>query len=522
MCNRNPYHPIRINPHLFYGADRQEMIFEIVSGLKRGESFAVVGGRRLGKTTLLRRLKLEIEHTAPNILPIYVDVQALPYVYSALEVFDWLKYQVIAQVGITLEGSIQSYPPRWIVEILNRTGYHKIVLIVDEFDAFRSYPWSDTLFNNFRALIQNMPGISDKFGIVVAGARTMDVLHEGFGSPLANVLTWRYLSVLLKEDALRLICEPVNEQFPATISTRVWEMSGGHPYIIQFIMYHLCENYGQGHLENILEHIEEKFVGENEILLKQLWFDHLEEPERRVFRALQHEGAMTLDALITRLGIKRGVVQKYLKILSFVGVVRKEGDLYTPAGSLLDRWIKENDFETDPGMDSTTSCTLRDLLEETEKAIRKFVVIQLENMGEAENIPKIFSEEIARARERYAKERSADGDVPLMELFAFTDFAFPFKVVERFWKGFFWSFHENARVKILGKDPNKAKLRFEERYETLVRVRNAIAHSRPVEELEQDKARVYSREILALVSSVESTTTRVANSSTILLKDLAC
>ncbi|RLB37842.1 MAG: hypothetical protein DRH12_13775 [Deltaproteobacteria bacterium] len=499
---QNPYHWLIVNPDLFYGSERLKMVKEIISGIFRCESFAIVGGRRLGKTTLLRRLEKEIRRTCPALLPVYIDAQAMPGASSSGEAFEWIRGCVENTIHADLTGN-NRHLGGWIPAATDKANCLKLVLLFDEFDSFREYAWCSTFFNNLRALIHNTPGISEKLSVVVAGARTMQTLRDSPGSPLANVLTWRYLSLLNEADTKRMVHEPTAGRFSPEVGERVWSESGGHPFIIQFLMYHLCEWERELGVEQALEMAKNKLIEEHDILFRQWWFDHIEEKEREVYRTLRR-GRMTVEQIAKDLGYKESIIRELIKTLLYIGLVRREEGLYAISGEIFDKWVQDNDVEKqrDEVKLAPASHSLHELFDEVEKAIREFVTIRLIQINELKNLPKIFPDQVQKANEIYRKERGVDQDCPLEEILLFSDFAFPFEIVLRFWKSFYGAFSQ-TRDKILGRDVNKAKQRFEERKEVLTVIRNKIRHSRSITDDERNKARVFCRDLLQLLPNKE-------------------
>jgi hypothetical protein len=274
---KNPYDWLRPTPDLFYGRNRLEMIEEVIAGLKRGESFAIVGGRRLGKTTLLQRLHKEItmqqDHT--GLFSIYFDAQNMPGASSAAEAMEWIKRSVGVAINFDLMRR-DEWLGEWVIRVVEKMKCLRLILLIDEFDSFREYEWRHIFFNNLRALIHNSPGISEKLSIVVTGGRAMQDMRNSPGSPLANVLTWKYLSLLNEEDTKRLVHEPTAGRFHFSVGETVWKNTGGHPFIAQYLMYHLCIWNEEGmSVEEALKRAECKFIEEHDIVFKQWWFDHL-------------------------------------------------------------------------------------------------------------------------------------------------------------------------------------------------------------------------------------------------------
>lgn len=492
----NPYHWLRVNPNLFYGTERMFMILDICNRLSQGESFAVVGGRRLGKTTFLRRLELEIKRSNRYLYPVYIDAQAMPYVASSDEAFKWICKHVEKAIGMNVEKADQF--EEWMGSFLKKKQCLKLVLIIDEFDAFSEYDWCHTFFDNWRALIHNTPGISEHLGIVLAGVRISERLLVRQGSPLANVLSWKYLSLLNEEDTKQLVHEPTKGLFPAKVSEIVWEKTRGHPFLIQFLMHHLCASRMETNFEQVLDQAEQRLRDEHDIIFRQWWFDHIGERERKIYRALV-KGA-TIEEIIQKLGYKAGEVREGLRTLSYVGLVRKLDGHYAVAGLIFNRWLEENDIYLEAfGQQLGADSSLHDIFDELERKLRCFVTKRLREIEELSNLYRVFPEQIKKAHEKYKEENKVDQPCPIEQLIAYTDFAFPFEIILKFWKQFYEVFSLPARDKILGRDPNKAKQRFEERKDVLTRIRNAVRHSRPVDEEDREKARIFCKDILALL-----------------------
>ncbi|BCW94623.1 MAG: ATP-binding protein [Fimbriimonadales bacterium] len=488
----NPFDWLRINPSLFYGKHRLNLIHEVSKGLLRGESYALVGGRRMGKTTFLRRLNEELQRI--NHLSVsYIDIQTMPSCSDASQALAWLTGE--DSIGLSASG----------IEIVIRTiqakkkhGYAKVVWLLDEFDSIREFGWHPVFFNNLRSLLHNTQETSGYLTIVAAGSRTMQVLRESPGSPLANVLSWKYLMLLDEEDSYLLVSEPTQNRFPKELCSIVWEKTGGHPFLIQYLMYQVCSSTDEW--TRAIELAEQKLWDEHDVIFRQWWFDHLGEDERRVYRSMEDNTLLSAEEINMRTKIGMGKVRDALRVLCYVGLAHKEQNKYKISGTTCQEWICQNDVPEETVFYdryvSSPTATLRELLSQLEDEIRRFVTSKLVQMERIHELPKIFKSEIEEANRRYKKENSRYEDCSLNEILWYTDFDFPFKVIFRFWKLFYPLFSEKYKYKILGKDKEKAKLRFEERLEVLVRIRNSLAHSRPISQEEAEKGRIFCRDIL--------------------------
>jgi predicted transcriptional regulator len=495
----NPYHWLSTQSNLFYGKERTLLIEEIINRLQGGESFAILGGRRLGKTTLLRRLEQELRTRKIGLFPVYIDAQTMPEASTSQEAFEWIRKQVCSQLGTNLEGSAED-PANWIVKAAEIANCLRLVLLIDEFDMFREYPWSRIFFNNWRAIIHNIPDVSRRVAVVLAGGRRMLALQESPGSPLANVLAWKYLSVLSKSDNLQMVNEPTGGRFGEEFAERVWLETGGHPFLIQFLMHHVCGLAETTSVEEALAVAKDRFLEEHDIVFRQWWFDHLEEDERQVYRLLSMKGVATLEEIASGIGLNLNAIRNCVRTLSWVGIVRWSGERCERAGNLFDEWVRDNDISKQSLNAGLANLSLHELYDELERAMRSFVITQLKRFGYLNNLPKLFPDHVQKANLNYQKSKRSAQDCPLEELLEYGDFSWPFEIILSYWKDFYQSFSAKARDRILGKDPNKAKQRFEERKDVLTEIRNAIRHARAITDDDREKARVFCRDIIALMS----------------------
>ena len=78
----------------------------------------------------------------------------------------------------------------------------------DEIEHIFVTQWASGFFANWRALLSNIPDMSIYFGAVFSGARELEILQHDIGSPLMDILEWRNLHSLSREDTADLIRKP--------------------------------------------------------------------------------------------------------------------------------------------------------------------------------------------------------------------------------------------------------------------------------------------------------------------------
>jgi predicted nucleotide-binding protein len=232
--------------NLFTGYDSARR--RIMRGLRNGGSFAILGGRRCGKTSFLLQMEKDLyaESSGNNrLLPRLLDMQAFTPRSSAdffravydttvqdigpppAEVSGYQSFlTVLDRVSPALE---RHYGSDWI-----------IVLLIDEFEtAIERLPDSECI-ENLRNLL-TLSRFKRHFRAIIAGVFSPSEL-QAKGSPLNN-LNPEYLSILSNEEAQSLITVGFADRLAEPLASSVMEQSGRHPYILQGVLGYLwdCE-----------------------------------------------------------------------------------------------------------------------------------------------------------------------------------------------------------------------------------------------------------------------------------------
>lgn len=334
MAFENPYKPRQVDLKLFFGKDRAKLVKEICNDLRTYcESSAVVGGQRMGKTTLLMKIKEELSDKG-KVQCFYVDAQSRPQLGDSNAAFAWLgSHAGMGNSGYTDFGRVLK--TTWVSD----RGYSKVVFLIDEFDAFGAYEWHRHFFDNLRSLLVNNMEIRDRLGVVVAGPRKLEsLLLGGEGSPLGNILSWRYLALLDEEDSKQLVSVPTDANVPEDVQELVFDKTGGQPYFIQYLMSKAYDG-NPDETRPKLNRAEADFIGKNEQTFRLWWDNHLEANERAVFSLLLQSGSLSKSAI--RKELPGLAVKDVLRTLSYIGFVKSVGEEYAVAGSILRKWASE-------------------------------------------------------------------------------------------------------------------------------------------------------------------------------------
>ncbi|MCP4542429.1 MAG: protein kinase [Chloroflexi bacterium] len=230
-----------IIPFIITGPTSKEMFFGRESDLERVRkqavysSFAIIGGRRIGKSSFLLHLH-RIRLSAAGIYTIYHDCSTTPTYedFLSANIRDW---QPEAPVDA----------PATFADFLHSPRFDRsTVLLLDEADklvpADRASDWP--LFNALRALSN-----SGYAQLILSGERALRNALRDPKSPLfnfANVMLLGPLDYPAVEDLItqpmrQLAVELVDEK---AIINSIWEFTSGHPNVVQRLCCRLIQRFG--------------------------------------------------------------------------------------------------------------------------------------------------------------------------------------------------------------------------------------------------------------------------------------
>jgi predicted nucleotide-binding protein len=345
---RNPYN-CSLEGNLFVGYS--EPLRQTILGLENGKSYAVLGGRRCGKSSLLLEVAKKLLETAPSatrvspsrsirLLPRTLNIHAVVprtpadffgaiyrVVTDGLTVQPWSgsRYQdFLTRLDEIAPVIKQAHGPEWA-----------IVLLIDELDAAVATLPDSECFQNLRNLLMASE-YSRHFRMVASGITSLSSLILDRSSPLNNLDPF-YLGILGVEEAHELMRAGFPLGLPVGVEDRLFELTGRHPYIIQGLL-----EYG-GTTDPSAESLAisaRRFVRDRAGTFTG-WLGQFGEAGRVVYRELTKSA---ISAKELRSKLPRALsVQDGLLALSYHGVI-DESDLDQPkiSGTIFRDWFLEN------------------------------------------------------------------------------------------------------------------------------------------------------------------------------------
>ena len=352
MPDTNPYNATKPG-HLFAGYE--QTMQHMLQGLADGSSYAVIGGRRAGKTSFLMKLESEIINDAiPGktawvvkdsalALPGKIDREFLfKRLYSKLsegwEAPDWQcddsdeAYDCFLELTKNLAARFMEKSPNWLV-----------VLILDELDAIKQKLGDDdAYFTNLRHLLMESP-FKGQIRLVASGVRAMEALIGSGSSPLNNLIS-KPLSILSEGQARRLIRKGFADGIDS--ETEMLKVTGRHPYLMQAILQR-CWSATNGNGANVnralIQQSCQQYLREHDDFKR--WVKHFTEYDHRVYYSLSQgpEDGLELSELRKQSNLGFGIgIDDIIKTFSYHGIVDDEiQDQPRIAGTLFRGWYLE-------------------------------------------------------------------------------------------------------------------------------------------------------------------------------------
>jgi predicted nucleotide-binding protein len=336
----NPFNCSRPG-NLFVGYSdlRQRML----RGLENGKSYAVLGGRRCGKTSFLMKMEEDMKQGySRHLHPCMLDMQAV-VPRSPADFFRAVYNLTVAGTesppwsGTNYQDFLASLD-RVRAQVEQRDGPDWVkVLLVDELDSGAAKLPDSECLQNLRNLLMNSR-FSRNFRVVATGVSSLSELITDRSSPLNN-LDPEYLGVLGREEARSLVIVGFPEGLPARMETLLFGHTGRHPYILQGMLEYLWDS-GREVDERMLQTAGQRFVRDRAGTFRR-WIQDFRAEGCAVFQALT-ESPLSARELRGRIA-KNLSVDEGLRTLGYHGVI-DETDLNAPSVSstLFRDWFTDN------------------------------------------------------------------------------------------------------------------------------------------------------------------------------------
>jgi AAA+ ATPase superfamily predicted ATPase len=527
-----------INPYLnrgmlrnegdFFG--REEEIHNIYMRIthKSPQSCSVVGERRIGKSSLLYHLSKKRGRFS-NYLPpdhdelycVFYDLQSERSI-TVQRFFGKLKQktvQVLGDIAPALRNTrVQDECEEDIFEALVERASDDGCRLIFFFDEFESITQNQNFDEQFFSQLRHIAYTYNAAFVTSSQEDLSTLCHTDAiaQSPFFNIFTKVNLQLLKEKEALVLIQEPAKAQgvhFTDREIDLVLELAGCHPFFIQIACSHLFElkrSKGQATLSSAdRDRIREDFLAEA-IDHFDYSLKHLDDRERSVLRAIATSPVFDTVAsgTVSEMGSlkRKGLVVdqddnlspfslSFLEFLQSLSAIPNAEDgqiaIVTNDGERLVRDQEEGDYDG----------IVWHLIISLEKRLR-LLLTQRSRDRWGENWEQHFEKRYPDMYQSWVEKQQKD--IQAFQSYERADIIFDYayldelcKLVEDDWD----FFREVFEFKPGQGKRNKQSLH--QKLENIVRVRNPLAHGRPVPDTELRRAHVSCHDISKQIDTWE-------------------
>jgi hypothetical protein len=256
----NPYvvgTPLKAGSPMFFGRkDVMDFILEHLTAAHRN-NLVLIGQRRTGKSSLLKQLPLVL---GKDFLPVYLDGQSLA-LDPGLPAF---LHAVAVEISLALEERGWKVPPPdlaqfsdhptaifekgFLASVRRTIGSRHLLLLLDEFEELESAARRETLNASIFPFLRHLIQHSENLSVIFCGTHRLEELASDYWSVLFNISLYRHIGFLTREEAVRLIQEPVaagGMRYDDLALDKIWRVTTGHPYFLQLICHSLVNRHNR-------------------------------------------------------------------------------------------------------------------------------------------------------------------------------------------------------------------------------------------------------------------------------------
>jgi len=211
--------------------------------------------------------------------------------------------------------------------------------------VLQHHSWSMTFFNNIRSLTQNEDPDLKSISWVIAGTLAIDSLYKVAGSPFLNVISAALRLGPLEEDAaFQLIQKPTGNRVPAEVANTVYAESGGHPFLIQYLM---AQTLGMSKGDpsaltsaHVNRAIEWFFARRSDF---EFWTGKFTPVDDAVYALIARSTTETPKSEVIRHTGDAPAANHSLALLAHCGLIRETArNRFRYSGEMFRRWFSEN------------------------------------------------------------------------------------------------------------------------------------------------------------------------------------
>ncbi|NIR06298.1 MAG: AAA family ATPase [Candidatus Aminicenantes bacterium] len=222
---------------------RKEDLERVISGVMKGDYWAILGPRQIGKTTFLRQVK----NTFRNAHFIYFNFEEAPT--DKDDFYRWIKNRLETEIpseqtkfSFRWWGTTPEFKFFQFLEKFAPGAEKRIVLM---FDDIGGISFAGDFLRNWRRVYheRNHKKELDRYRVIITGAVDLIELTQGPTSPF-NIAKTIFIRDFSMEESKKLIDEPfkkLNIRIDPDAEQNLISYLSGHPQLLQHLCYLLVQ-----------------------------------------------------------------------------------------------------------------------------------------------------------------------------------------------------------------------------------------------------------------------------------------
>ena len=342
----------------------------------------LLGGRRLGKTSLLHALEWSMlncdSHRLRRTFPVLVNLQR-----EQPRDMEYLLHVMVNRLceatsscrellGKTLMGKPSSELDSGIIrretsdlrckacltryefrraiinscDDLQEWNFEGVCFLIDEAEfVVRQADLANSAWGYFRSLCDDDVAVAPRLGLILTGYRNLNEYQQQVGSPLLNIAHKRWLTTFTLDEAKELIVRRADgERIELTVNdiNLIIKLTGGHPFLTQQLLNYTFDIY-HSDVDHIIHESAQRLRQEWEHVFSD-WWGAFDEADRIVYHALVGCSEATIKDIKGLTHLSLGKVRKALQMLTGTGVIhRLDPERYSIGTLLFRKWVMEDE-----------------------------------------------------------------------------------------------------------------------------------------------------------------------------------
>jgi hypothetical protein len=198
--------------------------------------------------------------------------------------------------------------------------------------------WGSDFFANWNSLLTKTPNLGSSLTTVFAGTSELYKVSKDIGSPLSNILTWKELELFSIQETKKVMNEPSNYDWPIKLIEEVYNATGGHPFLIQYIMGIMYELFTENpHLA--IQQAKSELVNKQKTVF-QYWWDSFDQTSKAIYSSLANHDSVKREVVFAEFGYP---AQRAIDVLAHTGMIKVDlkSNTVRITGSLFKDWYTQ-------------------------------------------------------------------------------------------------------------------------------------------------------------------------------------